>query len=188
MWATSRRRDGGAGEVIEDLDIDYIHHPAPFTTHLSIHLILQILNPFIFRIFIKAHQAVNDTLGVNSITRLATVCIKVWSWLVSSTMPYSRYIVRWSFEYFPGRRWLVGWSNRITFELCSIIRLIIQRTFSPLNTVVFFITSSPLKSILPRNPRRKGFVHPSHDRAHTGEAIPSGLFSSLKNSLFSCGR
>ena len=45
----------------------------------------------------------------------------------------------------------------ITLGFCNIIRLIIQRTFSPpLSTFVFFIISSPVNNILPRKPLKRG--------------------------------
>jgi hypothetical protein len=57
---------------------------------------------------------------------------------------------------------------------CSIIRLTIQRTFSPpLNTLVFFWISSPLNSILPRKPRIKGSSASVTCAEHTGAANPS---------------
>src|SRR5699024_2240711 len=53
-------------------------------------------------------------------------------------------------------RWFVGSSIKRTFACDSIILLSIARTFSPPErTLAFFFASSPLNSILPKNPRRK---------------------------------
>ena len=93
-------------------------------------------------------------LGVSSMIRLATVCENSWSWVVKSTVPLKFFSELLKAVMLSKSKWLVGSLSISTLARNIIIRLSIQRTFSPPeSTLQFLRASSPLKSILPKNPR-----------------------------------
>ena len=87
--------------------------------------------------------------------RVHTVWINSWSWLDMRMLPLNDCRVLLNACMDSRSRWLVGESSTMVLASRSIIRAIMQRIFSPPeSTDAFLSTSSPEKSILPRNPLR----------------------------------
>ena len=93
--------------------------------------------------------------GVSSMMRLQTVWMNSWSWLDIRMIPLKPCRVLLKAWMDSRSRWLVGESSTMVLASVSIILAIMQRIFSPPeSTEAFFSTSSPEKSILPKNPFR----------------------------------
>ena len=111
----------------------------------------------IFWSLIKSSNSTNLSripCGNISITLFATVWLIVWSCELNTSVPLKSRIPLLSAWILSRSRWLVGSSRNKRLAYCSIILLSIQRTFSPPdNTRALLNTSSPEKSILPKNPR-----------------------------------
>ena len=92
--------------------------------------------------------------GVSSSTRFATVCTNSWSCEQKMIGPWKAVRPLLRAVMASKSRWAVGSSSKRQFALLSIMRLSMQRTFSPpLSTFALLRASSPVKSIRPRNPR-----------------------------------
>ncbi len=123
--------------------------------------------------------------GVSSIMRLHTVWMNSWSWLDMSITPLKFWSVLLNACIDSRSRWLVGESSTSVLASVSIIFAIMQRIFSPPDsTDAFLSTSSPEKSILPRNPLR--YISDESDEYWHSQS--TRFRSDSKNLLLSSGR
>ena len=122
--------------------------------------------------------------GVSSMMRLATVCMNSWSWLEKRMLPLNATKLLLKAWMLSRSRWFVGVSRIRQFAFFSCILAIMHRIFSPPeSTFTFFITSSPEKSMRPRNP----FITTSLPGPYC-ESQSTRFLSLLKNSVLSSGR